>query len=75
MTRIEKQAAAGAAVLEDPQEFFTHGEGDSPRTHVARPTRASVLGLAVALTLGFSAIELVGGGGPTPSPSSATRAT
>ena len=61
MTRIEKQAAAGAAALEDPQEFFTHGEGDSPRTHAARPTRASVLGLAVALTLGFSAIELAGG--------------
>ena len=47
--------------LESPSEFFSHGEGDSPRSHAAEKTRLSVLGFAVLLTLSFSVIELVGG--------------
>jgi cobalt-zinc-cadmium efflux system protein len=38
-----------------------HHEGDSSYTHQSRPTGAGPLGLAVALTLGYALIELVGG--------------
>ena len=54
-------AAAQAEPLENPSEFFSHGEGDSPRTHASEKTRGSVLGFAVLLTLTFSAVELIGG--------------
>ena len=54
-------AIAQAQPLENPSEFFTHGEGDSPRTHASEKTRGSVLGFAVLLTLTFSAVELIGG--------------
>ncbi len=47
--------------LEPASEFFTHGVGDSARGHASERTRGSVLGFAVALTLGFSAVELAGG--------------
>lgn len=46
---------------EEKEEFFTHGTGDSPRSHAAVKTRASVLGLAVLLTFSFAFIELAGG--------------
>ena len=46
---------------EPPSEFFSHGAGDSTRTHAAEKTRLSILGFAVLLTLSFSVIELVGG--------------
>lgn len=62
--KIEASEAAGkraAGTLEPPSEFFTHGEGDSSKSHASEKTRASVLGVAVALTLGFSALELFGG--------------
>ena len=76
MTKIETQTPATAGIqneaileadtnnptaLESPSEFFSHGEGDSPRSHAAEKTRLSVLGFAVLLTLSFSVIELVGG--------------
>ena len=76
MTKIETQTPATAGIqnetileadtnnptaLESPSEFFSHGEGDSPRSHAAEKTRLSVLGFAVLLTLSFSIIELVGG--------------
>ena len=54
-------AIAQAEPLENPSEFFSHGEGDSPRTHASEKTRGSVLGFAVLLTLTFSAVELIGG--------------
>lgn len=41
--------------------FYAHEEGDSVYAHAAEQTRLSVLGLAVLLTFGFSAIELAGG--------------
>ena len=47
--------------VEPESEFFSHGVGDSPRTHAAEKTRTSVLGLAVLLTFSFAFIELAGG--------------
>ena len=41
--------------------FASHGKGDSAYVHVAEKVKTSVLGFAVALTLGFSFLELVGG--------------
>ncbi|MDO5531336.1 cation diffusion facilitator family transporter [Sutterella sp.] len=62
MAEITASAASAANVpSEKPEEFFSHGAGDSARSHASDATRLSVLGFAVALTLGFSAIELVGG--------------
>ena len=47
--------------LEKDRAFSSHGQGDSLYDHATRQVKASVLGLAVLLTLGFSAVELVGG--------------
>ena len=47
--------------LEKDRAFSSHGLGDSLYDHATRQVKASVLGLAVLLTLGFSAVELVGG--------------
>lgn len=49
------------AIPEPANEFSSHGQGDSRWQHQAEKTKTSALGLAVLLTLGFSAIELVGG--------------
>ena len=46
---------------EPNSEFSSHGRGDSHWLHAAEKTKTSVLGFAVALTLSFSVIELVGG--------------
>ena len=42
-------------------KYSDHDKGDSAYTHSAEQVKLSVLGLAVVLTLGFSAVELVGG--------------
>ena len=47
--------------LRDLAQFSAHESGDSAYRHAAERTKLSVLGTAVALTLGFSAIELAGG--------------
>lgn len=41
--------------------FSSHGQGDSLYNHATRQVKTSVLGVAVLLTLGFSAVELIGG--------------
>lgn len=41
--------------------YAGHDEGDSAYQHNATKVKTSVLGIAVLLTLGFSAIELIGG--------------
>lgn len=41
--------------------FASHGRGDSHYGHVSEKVKTSVLGFAVALTLGFSFLELLGG--------------
>ncbi len=43
------------------KHFSAHGEGDASWKHQAEQTRASVLGVAVALTFGFAAVEFIGG--------------
>ncbi len=43
------------------KKFSSHGEGDSLSDHAAQQVKTSVLGFAVLLTLGFSAVELIGG--------------
>lgn len=43
------------------KQYSQHGAGDSLYTHAAEKTSAGVLGWAVALTLLFSFLELVGG--------------
>lgn len=43
------------------RNYSDHFAGDSRFEHAAEKTKASVLGLAVVLTLGFSIVELVGG--------------
>lgn len=51
-------------ILQKPEpdaEFSSHGRGDSHWLHAAEKTKTSVLGFAVALTLTFSVIELLGG--------------
>ena len=40
------------------QDYADHSQGDCTYDHSAEQVKLSVLGLAVALTLGFSAIEL-----------------
>ena len=47
--------------VEKDREFSSHGQGDSLYNHATRQVKTSVLGLAVLLTLGFSAVELIGG--------------
>lgn len=47
--------------IEKDREFSSHGQGDSLYNHATRQVKTSVLGLAVLLTLGFSAVELIGG--------------
>ncbi len=44
-----------------PSPYSEHERGDSHWSHSAEKTKNSVLGLAVALTLTFSFIELIGG--------------
>lgn len=44
-----------------PNHFGEHEHGDSAYTHQARPHGARPLAIAVALTLGYAFIELVGG--------------
>lgn len=43
------------------QALSSHGKGDSLYDHASRQVKTSVLGVAVLLTLSFSAVELVGG--------------
>ena len=47
--------------LAKDRAFSSHGQGDSLYNHATRQVKTSVLGLAVLLTLGFSAVELIGG--------------
>ena len=47
--------------VEKDREFSSHGQGDSLYNHATRQVKTSVLGVAVLLTLGFSAVELIGG--------------
>ena len=49
-------------MLRETQKILSsHGTGDSLSNHAAQQVKTSVLGFAVVLTLGFSAVELVGG--------------
>ncbi len=50
-----------AAHHHDHEELSAHHRGDSSYTHRARAAGGRTLTVAVALTLGFAAIELVGG--------------
>ena len=45
-------------VIAKDRALSSHGKGDSLYNHAARQVKSSVLGLAVVLTLGFSAVEL-----------------
>ncbi len=47
--------------FESEAEYAGHSAGDSSWTHSAAKVKTSVLGVAVALTLGFSIVELLGG--------------
>ncbi len=47
--------------LEKDRAFSSHGQGDSLYNHATQQVKVSVLGVAVLLTLGFSAVELIGG--------------
>ena len=47
--------------LAKDRAFSSHGQGDSLYNHATRQVKTSVLGVAVLLTLGFSAVELIGG--------------
>ena len=47
--------------LEKDRDFSSHGQGDSLYNHATQQVKTSVLGVAVLLTLGFSAVELIGG--------------
>ena len=47
--------------FETEAELARHSAGDSGWTHSAAQVKTSVLGVAVALTLGFSIVELLGG--------------
>ncbi len=44
-----------------PGVYSRHGSGDSAYDHSADRVKTSVLGLAILLTLGFSAVELIAG--------------
>ena len=47
--------------MSSPNQYAAHSHGDSSYNHSAEKVKLSVLGVAVALTLGFSLVELVGG--------------
>ena len=47
--------------VKEQRLFSSHGQGDSLYNHATRQVKTSVLGVAVLLTLGFSAVELIGG--------------
>ena len=47
--------------LEKDRAFSSHDQGDSLYNHATQQVKTSVLGVAVLLTLGFSAVELIGG--------------
>ena len=47
--------------LAKDRAFSSHGRGDSLYNHATLQVKTSVLGVAVLLTLGFSAVELIGG--------------
>ena len=47
--------------LEKDRAFSSHGQGDSLYNHATQQVKTSVLGVAVLLTLCFSAVELIGG--------------
>ena len=47
--------------VQEQRLFSSHGQGDSLYNHATRQVKTSVLGVAVLLTLGFSAVELIGG--------------
>jgi len=51
----------GAGHHSDHDRFASHGHGDSAYSHQSRPHGARPLAIAVALTLGYALIELVGG--------------
>lgn len=59
MTNTMKEKAAREEAL--AKQYSQHGAGDSLYGHAAEKTGASVLGWAVALTLSFSVLELIGG--------------
>lgn len=54
-------AETSTPALHEHDRFASHGQGDSRYAHVSDKVKTSVLGFAVALTLGFSFLELVGG--------------
>ena len=56
MTQDEKKL-----IEEKDRRLSSHGAGDSLYNHAAQQVKTSVLGVAVLLTLGFSAVELIGG--------------
>ena len=56
MTQDEKKR-----IEEKDRRLSSHGAGDSLYNHAAQQVKTSVLGVAVLLTLGFSAVELIGG--------------
>ena len=47
--------------VQEQRLFSSHGQGDSLYNHATHQVKTSVLGVAVLLTLGFSAVELIGG--------------
>ena len=57
---MEKRMVPGA-VRRQVEPYSSHHAGDSAYDHSAEKVRTSVLGLAITLTLGFSAVELVAG--------------
>ncbi len=66
--KAEEQVSGSAQALADNERrerlersFYRHEAGDSAYSHANEKARASVLGVAVLLTLSFSAIELLGG--------------
>ena len=47
--------------VKEQRLLSSHGQGDSLYNHATRQVKISVLGVSVLLTLGFSAVELIGG--------------
>ena len=58
---ITKMSKETPEVIAKDRALSHHGQGDSLYNHAARQVKSSVLGVAVLLTLSFSAIELIGG--------------
>jgi cobalt-zinc-cadmium efflux system protein len=52
---------SGSHAPHGPHSLGHHHDGDSSYTHQSRPTGARPLAIAVALTLGYALIELIGG--------------